>query len=283
MTDIQKLTGDVTVTLADRNVNGAYTLSNGTTIDIENGVFTMPAASNGWDNNGVTWNYFDDNSYNKDLNVRTYSFTFPSEFKYEGADITGPVTVTYDAALITSTEAADAGIVGAVTANNKTTSDLGSHTTTMTPTYPSNLDHNPKVTKEFDEWANSENSTYWTIRIEADETSTYPITDVTLTENVANGQVWYSTEYPFYNYSSNSIADIDFLGATITTDSGLELQAGQDYTIDKKAGSFHFDSITEPVTIRIAIKSPVPLVNTYKQHNEATISWHKDQWNTGDI
>ena len=300
MTDIQKLTGDVKVEIgdatvvdgkvtgfiADTNLSGkTFTTQGGKVVTIgADGSFNMPAASNGWADDGVTWGSFDDGSYNENM-VRVFNFKFPT-FK-DGAsdfDITGKtVRVTYTTTIISADEAATSRIMGKKTATNTALSGTGKSSASVEPEFPANLNHNPAISKEFSGWDDDGYTTWWTIGITADEESSFPLKKLTLTEDWANGGINYSTDWPVQNFNKNVLADIDLLGAEIVTDSGITLQPGRDYTIDKEKGSFFFEELDEPVTIRIAIHNPDATINTFYQRNKVNLTWQKDTYNTGQL
>jgi hypothetical protein len=80
MTDLQKLSGNVTITKADGSI------------------FTMPAGSGQWASDGVLWNYFDDDKYSDQM-VRVFNYVLPQDIG------NGPITVEYDAVIINEDEA----------------------------------------------------------------------------------------------------------------------------------------------------------------------------------
>ena len=71
----------------------------------------------------------------------------------------------------------------------------------------------------------------------------------------------------------------DLIGAEVRTESGIKLQAGLDYTIDRSDASLHFDVIEEPIIITIGIDSPVnpltkqqqDIVPTYEAWNNVAV------------
>ena len=305
MTDLQKLkvkSGDtynaspVTVSFPTNGLTAEKlygTIGYGTAFEAtKNGdayTFTMPVASNGWGNDGVTWSHFDDDSYNTNM-VRVFNFTFPSEFfsdadkrnKLEEGAVKGPVTVTYSTIIITEDEAKNSGITGLKDALNTATAQESSSTTTVKPEFPKNLNHNPNVSKSFSGWDDDGYTTWWDIDVRADDGSTYPLEDLTLTEDWASGSVYYTTDWPVQNYKKNDLLDFDLLGATVTAESGTVLQPGRDYTIDKEAGAFKFKKLAEGVSIHIAIHNPDATINTFYQHNQVKLTWKKDAYNTGE-
>ena len=286
MTDLQKLDGDVTVTVPGA-ADGTYTLWNGANVEVRDGSFIMPTASNGWDTTGVTWGYFDDGAYNT-YTVRVFCFQFPDLKDGAGNPVKGPVGVTYRTRIISADEAATANVTGTQSVYNTATSGNGSATTEVTPTFPSNLSHVPALSKRFLSWDDDGYTTWWGIRIEADASdsdnrSTYPLTDLTLTEDITGGGVYYSTEYPVQNYVRNELGDLDLLGAVISTDSGTVLQAGRDYTINKQTGAIHFPELNEAVTVRLAIHNPDATINSFYQHNRVSLTYKKDAYNIGTL
>lgn len=322
MTDLQKLTGVVNVDIGtatfggtgtssdpyttpqtftvNNNMNGYGKVGN-TVIRIENGVLKyeksdgtwaegMPVASYGWADDGVAWSHFDDGSYSENT-VRLFNFKFPTEFyttlEQNGnltgkTDVVGTVRVTYTTTVITKDEAATSKIMGDKDIKNTVTCNETRKETTEPATFPKNLNHNAAVNKQFNGWDDDGYTTWWTIDIKADEDSSYPLQKLTLTEDWASGSINYSTDWPVQNFNKNVLADIDLLGAQITTDSGVTLQPGRDYTIDKEKGSFYFETLDEPITIRIAIHNPDATINTFYQRNKVKLTWKKDQYNNGE-
>lgn len=293
MTALQKLTGDVKVEIGTYN-GTTFTAKNdlngyvGTIFGIDapltigsDGSFTMPKASNGWADNGVTWEYFS-NDINENM-VRVFNFKFP-DFKNGDSDVEvkGAVRVTYTTQIISRDEAASVGITGSKTAKNAATSNEVRKEVEVHPEFPKNLNHNADVSKSFSGWDDDGYTTWWDIDVFADEESTYPLEDLILTEDWASGSVYYSTDWPVQNYAKNSLADFDLLGATVTTSSGTVLQPGRDYTIDKEAGSFKFKKLSEGVTIHLGIRNPDATINTFYQHNQVKLRWKKDAFNTGE-
>ncbi|MBR3317777.1 MAG: Cna B-type domain-containing protein [Atopobiaceae bacterium] len=299
MTDIQKLTGDVKVEIgtatldgnnkvqsftADTSLNGYAATIGGKTVTIGDGSFNMPAASNGWADDGITWGHFNDGSYNDNM-VRVFNFKFPTfNDGTNSVDITNKtIRVTYTTTIISADEAAASRIMGKKTATNTALSGTGKSSATVEPEFPANLNHNPAVTKEFSGWDDDGYTTWWTIGITTDEESSFPLKKLTLTEDWANGSINYSTDWPVQNFNKNVLADIDLLGAEIVTDSGITLQPGRDYTIDKEKGSFYFEELDEPVSIRIAIHNPDATINTFYQRNKVNLTWQKDAYNSGQL
>ena len=122
MTDLQRLVSDVTIRKAD-----------GTT-------FNMPTGSWTWADDGVVWNYFDDEKYSLQM-VRVFQYRLPADIGY------GPVTVEYDAQIIGEEEANELGLKGTQTAWNTFLANGQSAQTNIKIEFPTNPTHKPKITE----------------------------------------------------------------------------------------------------------------------------------------
>ena len=157
MTDLQKLVGNITIKKAD-----------GTT-------YTMPVASGQWADNGVVWNYFDDEKYSTQM-VRVFNYKLPSDIG------TGPITVEYDAKIISVDEANDSGIKDRKDAYNTFKIDNHQAQTDVKIDFPTDPKHEPEISKEFDHWDVENNKVYWSITVEKTDDSAYPLENIRVTE-----------------------------------------------------------------------------------------------------
>ena len=307
MSDIQKLTGNVTVTLNNALLR-TITWPDGTVWEAGQTSFTMPTGSSQWADDGVVWtDFFDDGQYSLDYDwPRVYALRLP-----DGRQETNPyftestvMTVTYSTTVISEAEALESGITGLQNAYNKTTANNQPSQTTVPVQFPNEVTHEPKIEKEPAGLDLERNLVYWTIHVTADTAngSTYPLQYVDVYENVHNHNAkWENAMQGVYNQFVDA-EDFILVEAVVTTDSGVVLQPGEDYTIDKtgmkdnpayaegqanqlfymaKKGNpvFSFPELTEGVTIRLAygIKDN-NIINGFHAYNTATVSSLKDRY-----
>ena len=283
MTDIQKLTGSVTITLP--KLDNDVTWSDGTvwTASATQKTYTMPIGSSAWANDGLVWEYFSDGSYNVNEWARVFNLKLPDGI---GA---GEITVEYDVEVISEEEALANGIIGLKNAQNQVTINGKNASTTVPVQFEEDVDHNPALSKSFAEWDLENQLVYWYITVEAAEGSAYPLTDITVREVTKNDQnhTWIKAPNEGVYYYQPDGSEFDVLHAVVTTESGDVLQPGVDYSIDKTAGTFTFPELTEKITIRLAYKSPYAITNGYYMYNEVRIDnifAHADQtYNTTKI
>ena len=244
MTDLQKLVGDITVKKSD-----------GTT-------FTMPDASQEWGEDGSRWTYLDDGKYS------TGSITL---FKYKlPADIgEGPITIEYDAQIITEDEAKEFGINGTQSAFNK----FIEAQTEVKIDFPKEVTHNPQVRKKFDHWDVENSKVYWNIIVEKDADSAYPLENVTVREAWNLNHVSITEPNQGYNtYNTFDASYFDVIHAVVTTDDGTVLSPGIDYTIDEANSKFIFPVLNERVHINLAFLSPAKIIDGYYMKNEVLLN-----------
>ena len=307
MSDIQKLSGSVTVAL-DKPLLRTITWPDGTVWEAGRTSFTMPAGSSQWAEDGVVWtDFFDDGQYSLSNDwPRVYALRLP-----DGRGETNPyftegtvMTVTYSTSIITEAEALASSITGLQNAYNRTTANNQSSQTQVPVQFPNEVTHKPTIEKEPAGLDLERNLVYWTIHVTADTAngSSYPLKYVDVYENVANHNAkWENSMQGVYNQFVDA-EDFVLVEAVVTTDSGVVLQPGEDYTIDKtgandnpahaegqaqqtfymaKKGnpSFSFPELTEGVTIRLAygIKDN-NIINGFHAYNTATVSSLKDKY-----
>ena len=314
MTDIQKLVldengnADITIEVMQRP-EADLTDSNGNVLlslndwDAGSHTFKMPMATAMWNQDGYSWPYFDDDSYSEDQNVRVYYYALPN-----GLGV-NQVKVTFQAEMISQDEANDNSISGSQHAKNKGFAGNQSDETDITVPFEEEVTHKGDIDKSFSHWDVENNRMYWTIRVFKRSDSAYPLENVTISEypNGAYGsnsegeslsippmQFWTSL------YDGNdlyrdiytggidlSIADVAH--AVIVTDSGVTLQAGTDYDVNKQNASFHFNTLDEGITITLPMDSPINLstgqqqniINTFYAHNVARIDT-EENWDLDD-
>ena len=303
MTDIQKLKGLVTVTL-DHALLRDITWPDGTVWEAGNTSFTMPYGSSQWAEDGVVWqDYFDDGQYHLNENVRVYCLTLPNgttenpsnPYFEEGTKI----TVTYTAEIITEAEALAAGITDLQNAYNHAMAGNGSAITTVPVQFPPVVTHEPAIEKKWVGFDFDRSLVYWEIHVTADiaNGSTYPLEYVSVYENVANNGLQWKNEKQGVNFQNVAISDLLLTEAVVTTDSGVVLQPGDDYTIDKLGTehspgyeegvvgnefwmdsnngypSFSFRRLEEGVTIRLAYGiRDNNIINGFWAKNTATVT-----------
>ena len=240
MTDMQKLVGNVTITKPD-----------GSTV-------TMPTASGQWAEDGVVWTFLDDGVYSTSL-VRVFRYRLPNDFG------NGPIIIEYDAQIISAAEAKESGIGNTQNIYNK----FDKNQTVIYVEYPREYQHNPKVTKEFnDKWDVDNNTLYWDIIVEKDDDSAYPIENVSVREFWDESGITIKNEkIGVYYYKVDSAEDFDLIKAIVTTDDGTQLTPGVDYTIDKESGKFTFPVLNERVHISLPFHSPVQISDGFEMHN----------------
>ena len=249
MTDIQKLVGNITITR-----------SNGTS-------FTMPLASGQWAEDGNRWDYWDDGKYNKYGQVWLFRYRLPNDIGE------GPITIEYDAQIISEAEAKENGITGTTSALNAFSSNGVTPTTEVKIEYPKDVQHNPQVRKEFDRWDVENSRVYWNIIVEKDEESAYPLENVTVREAWDRGRV--SVNEPNQGWYGKNDFDgtyFDVTHAVVTTDDGTVLTPGVDYTIDKDTSMFTFPVLNERVHINLAFESPIKIIDGYKMNNQVRLN-----------
>lgn len=244
MTDLQRLVSDVTIKKAD-----------GTT-------FKMPTGSWTWADDGVVWNYFDDEKYSLQM-VRVFQYRLPADIGY------GPVTVEYDAQIIGEEEANELGLKGTQTAWNTFLANGQTAQTNIKIEFPTDAAHKPDIKKAWAGFDVQNNIVYWNITVEKEAGSAYPIENITVAEVLNDIHI---TE-PSQGYNNDSGgrgffgSDFDMVHAIVTTDDGTVLTPGTDYTIDKESAKFTFPVLNERVHIRLAFKSPAKIVDGYKITN----------------
>ena len=280
MTDIQKLVldenGDASIKItvnkrpeADIKDSQGNVLLPRAAWDSGTKYFFMPKASGQWGQDGYSWPYEDDDSYAANRNVRVFWYTLPT-----GLGVNN-ITVEFQAQMISQAEADNNGIVGSQHAKNTASAENVSDETDVTVPFKEQVTHYPKIEKEFDHWDAENNKLYWRIKVGKRDGSAYPLTDVTVAENrgadnlvrSSDGQTDYYQPIKFdwvegYNNPSVSGNNLDFnlfetAKATVITESGIELQPGVDYQIDKANASIHFDELNEGVEILLAVNSPI--------------------------
>lgn len=275
MTDVQKLSGDVTVTLPQPLKND-ITLSDGQIIKKGTSSFNMPAASDEWKSDGVKWTkYKDDNKYSQWQNVSVFDYKFPEGTGY------GPVRIDYNAEIISADEAANSGINADASANNTVISAGRQSSTELKPAFSNNLKHEPTIEKSLSEWDVENNTIYWNIKIGKTTDSAYPLENITVYEtyggsNYAQSNIVDPTSGDYYVVQNT---EFDVKHAVVTTASGKLLQIGRDYTVDTNTASVHFNKLDEEATIRIAYKSPdkYKITSGYVMNNTARVEydgWH---------
>ena len=248
MTDLQKLVSAVTITKA----NGDS--------------FTMPVATGQYAENGVVWNYFDDGKYST-APVRVFNYRLPADIGY------GPITIEYDAQIISEEEANENAIKGTQAALNRFRENNREVTTNIDIEFPGSPYHNPTIHKEFDHFDLANSILYWNIIVEKDKNSAYPIEKVTVAEVLDDLHI---TE-PNQGYNNDGggrgffASDFDMVHAIVTTDDGTILTPGVDYTIDKDNAKFVFEPLNERVHINLAFKSPAKVIHGYKMTNKVKI------------
>ena len=251
MTDVFTAISDITITRAD-----------GTTI-------TMPASSQQWAEDGVAWSYFKDDNYDRN-EMRVFVYTLPNDIG------NGPITIDYDATLIEPDTAFDQKIYGDTTVINKVSAKGHEAVAPIVATFPKLSLHKPALSKIWQSWDIENNNVVWSMTIDVDEDSEFPLTDVTLNEDINGGSYMVCTDP--YASSTAKATDFDLLHADVKTASGLGLTLGIDYTIDKANASFHFDVINEPIVVTLSMHSGIDIVNKTTAYNSATVKASKDEY-----
>lgn len=248
MTDIQKLVGDITIKKSD-----------GTP-------FTMPQATGQWTWDGCTWSFYDDGIYKINENVQVFRYRLPQDIGE------GPITIEYDAQLISEEEAKESGITDTTHALNKFTKDGISASTDVSIEYPKNPSHNPQVRKEFDHWDVDGGRVYWNIIVEKDNDSAYPLENITVQEATDRNHVVFKSENQGVWYYAAKASDFDVIHAVVTTDDGTVLTPGVDYFIEKENALFRFPTLTERVHINLAFVTDVKIVDGTYMKNEVRLN-----------
>ena len=243
MTDIQKLVGDITVTKADGTSS-----------------FTMPIGTGQWSEDGNNWIFWNDGKYDVNSRICLFKYRLPPDIGE------GPITIEYDAQIISEEEAKESGIGGLHSAFNK----FIEPETEVKINFPTNR-HDPQVRKEFDHWDVDRNTLYWNIIVERKDDSAYPIEYVEVREfpnesgivitNPSIGVSWHIVTL------AETVENFDLINATVTTDDGTVLTPVVDYTIDKTKGAFIFRDLQERVHINLAFHSPVQISDGFTMHN----------------
>ena len=252
MTDLQKLVSSVTIKKADGSS------------------FVMPTGSGQWANNGVVWHYFDDDQYSTS-NVRVFNYVLPSDIGR------GPITVEYDAQIISEAEANEAGIKDTKTAYNTFTLNNQTAQTNVIIDFPTDPKHEPQISKDFDRWDVENSKVYWNITVEKTPDSAYPLENIRVTEKADGGiYITESNVAGWNNYNIQDLTLFDVINAVVTTDDGTVLTPGVDYTVDKSTATFSFPVLNERVHINLAFKSPIKIVDGYYMHNRARVIYEND-------
>ena len=280
MTDIQKLVldenGDASIKVTVNNRPEAdLTDSQGNVLlslndwDAGTHFFNMPRATGQFNEDGYSWTYYDDDSYSTSNKVRVFWYKLPN-----GLGV-NTVTVEFKAQMISQVDADNNGIAGQQHAYNTASAENVSDETDITIPFNEIPTHYPQIEKVFDHWDAENNKLYWKIRVSKRDGSAYPLTDVTVAENRGGSNLVRSSDETevYYQpikidwregYSNPSVSgyNLDFnlfetAKATVITESGVELQPGIDYQIDKNNASFHFDELNEGVEILLAVNSPI--------------------------
>ena len=248
MTDLQKLTSDITITKAD-----------GTS-------FTMPSGSNQWSEGGNNWAFWDDGKYSTG-SILLFKYRLPNDIG------NGPIIIAYDVDIITEEEAKEAGVAGTQTAFNKFIEPQ----TEVKIEFPKEVTHNPQVRKEFDHWDIENSKVYWNIIVEKDADSAYPLENVTVRESWDRNQVSITEgNQSYYGYNNFDGTYFDSVHATVTTDDGTVLTPGVDYTIDKENTMFTFPVLNERVHINLAFNSPAKIIDGFTMHNQVRLNNDKE-------
>ena len=258
MSDIQKLFGEVKVTL-DQALLRDITWPDGTTWSAGQDTFIMPKGSSQWANDGVVWDdFFDDGRYSLNEWARVYNLKLPDGRGEKNLFFaTGTVmTVTYSTKVISQEEALKNSIIGLRNASNKTTANHQTKQTNVPVKFEDKVEHHPTVKKEFDHWDFDNHMAYWKIIVSADAStnSVYPLKDVTVYESTDYREVWVQNATQQMYYQAITAEAFDMANAVVRTASGVVLQPGEDYTVEKgegnnKAPSFHFEELNEAVEI----------------------------------
>ena len=251
MTDLQKLSSSVKIKKAD-----------GTSFD-------MPLASGMWSEDGVVWNYFDDESYSTSL-VRVFNYRLPSDIG------NGPITIEYDVQIISEEETNNSGIQGLKDAFNTFKVNNYSSQTDVKIPFPEDPEHNPQVKKEFDHWDVDNSKIYWNIIVEKEDNSAYPLENVTVRESTDTSAVVFKSESQGIYYYAAKASDFDLVHAVVTTDSGVVLTPGVDYMIDKDNAMFVFPVLNERVHIKLAYNSTVNIIDGTFMHNAVRLNNGKE-------
>ena len=247
-TDIQKLTGSVTIKKNDGSS------------------FTMPAGSGQWNDDGVVWMYFDDDRYSNE-NVRVFNYRLPNDIGV------GPITVEYDAQIISEDEAKESGISDTQNAYNTFRINNYQAQTDVKIEFPKEQKHNPQVKKEFDHWDVPNSKVYWNIIVEKDAESSYPLENVTVQEAWMYGKVSINEgNQGYYGYNQFNGSNFDVLNAVVMTDDGTVLTPGKDYLVDKSSSKFSFPILRERVHINLAFLSPAKIIDGYYMRNEVILN-----------
>ena len=232
----------------------------------------MPMGSGQWSDNGVVWNYFDDGKYSTQM-VRVFSYKLPSDFG------NGPITVEYDTQIISEDEANESGIKDTKDAYNIFTVNNHQAQTDVKIEFPTDPNHEPQISKKFDKWDIDNNKVYWTITVEKTADSAYPLENIKVSEGSYGGIT--ITESKVAGWNNHGISEdeyklFDVVNAVVTTDDGTVLTPGVDYTIDKDEASFTFPILNEKVHINFAFISPIKIIDGFKMHNKAHVTWVND-------
>lgn len=275
MTDVQKLSGDVTVTLSEP-LAADVTFDDGTVWEAGNTVFTMPTATSKGAENGVVWAaYEDDAKYSLTQTARVFYFTMP-----EGVG-RGPIKVDYDVTVITEQEAKDNGINDTHNVKNTAVSGNNTQETEYPVDFPKNFPHTPKVEKAWVDWDFDKKAVIWDITVDKTADSAFPLTNVKVTEVLSNNSFVNSSEI---NNTKHAIipSEIDMLGAVVTTASGKILSMGEDYEVYRGSDPvgpygnptepyFLFYELDEPVTIRMSFATTLAIIDGFETKNTVKV------------
>ena len=250
MTDLQKLVSSVTIRKADGST------------------FTMPTGTGQWANDGVVWSFFDDETYSTGM-VRVFNYILPQDIGE------GPITVEYDAQIISEDEARENGIVDTQTARNTFTVNNHSAQTDVNIDFPKAVTHDPQVRKEFDHWDVNAGKAYWKIIVEKTEESAYPLTNVTVREATDQEHVTFRSENQSVWHYAAKASDFDVINAVVSLEDGTVLTPGVDYSIDRDNAMFSFPELNQRVIIELSFKAPVKIIDGTVMHNEVRLNNNK--------
>lgn len=282
MTDVQKLVGDVVVTLPS-GLTSPVTLQNGTVLPVGTDHFVMPTSSSVSSNDGVVWSaWLDNGQYDINSYVRVFYYTFP-----EGIG-NGPIRVDYAVDVITEEEAKNAGINDTHNAYNTAYAGNNQVTTEFPIDFPKNLPHTPQVEKKWVGWDFANKAVNWDIEVDKTADSAYPIPNVKVTEVLNNSSYVNSSEI---NNTGRAIMpdNIDMVNAVLETASGNTLVMGEDYEIFKgimpESGYnvsygdepyFLIYNLTEKVTIHLSYHTDLSIIDGFVAYNRVTVEGGND-------
>ena len=255
MTDVQKVISAIKITKA----NGES--------------FTMPPSSGQWQQNGYEWGYWDDGKYDASKTVRVFEYKLPADIGY------GPITIEYDAQIISEEEANNSGINGDQKAYNTFSHNDKKAGTDITIEFPKVVKHEPKVRKEFnDKWDIPNSIVYWDIIVEKEDDSAYPLENVTVREHLTSGDMYYknpATGVWWQAIGADYAKYFDVAHAKVTTNDGTELTPGVDYFVNKDTAAFTFPILTERVNIELPFHCPTTISNEFEMKNIVVVNDEK--------